>query len=142
MKQDVNILIEETQSHISQLLGRAEELKTAAMYEQRLLDALCVTKDELDQYKLKYEAKSVNLCKYINIEVVLQSGIWQPEQIEEKLREACEKDSKTLATFLREYEKLGYLNFHGDSKTKILETLRAHFPSMRRYGYNTFAAYF
>ena len=142
MNQDINILIEESRSHIAQLMGRAEEMKMAAEYEQRLLNALCATREELDKYKQKYDARSMNLCPYIHIEGILKNGIWQPEQIEEKLRQACEQDSKALATFLRENEKLGYLDFHGDSKTKILKTLRAHFPSMRQYEYNTFATYF
>lgn len=142
MKSDVDILIEESRSHIAQLLGHAEEMKTAAHYEQRLLDALCSARGELDDYKRKYEANSVSLCPYIDIEGLRATGIWQPEQMEEKLREASKQDSKTFASFLRENEKKGYLNFHGDSKAKVFETLRAHFPSMRQYGYNTFATYF
>ncbi len=142
MKSEVDILMEDARSHISRLLGHAEELQTAAKFEQRLLEALCSTKEQLDAYKRKYEARTLNLCTYIDVEKVQEAGIWQPEQIEEKLREACERDSKTLATFLKDFEKKGYFNFHGDPKTKILKTLRAHFPSMRQYEYNTFATYF
>ena len=142
LNHEVDILIEESRAHIAQMLGHAEEIKSAAMHEQRLLEALCQAKDELNDYKRRYEAQTISLCPYINIEGVQQTGIWQPEQLENKLREACEQDSKTLANFLKENEKKGYLDFHGDSKTKILENLRAHFPSMRQYGYNTFATYF
>ena len=142
MNQDLDILISETSSHIAQMLGHSEELKSAAMHEQRLLDALCVMKGELDDYKKKYDGNRMSLCSYINIEAVLKAGIWQPEQIEEKLRQTCEKDSKALAKFLRDYEKMGYLDFHGDSKKKILETLQEHFPTMRHYEYYTFATYF
>ena len=142
MDQDLDILVNESRSRIASLLGRAEELKASAQHEQRLLDALCDVRSQLDQYKQKYEATNTSLCPYINIEGLLATGVWQPQQFEEKLREACEQDSNTLAVFLRENEKKGYLNFHGDSKTKVLETLRAHFPSMRRYSYNTFATYF
>ena len=142
LKPDVHILIEESRSHISQLLGHAEEMKNAAMHEQRLLDALCSTMDELNDYKRRYDAQSISLCPYINIEGLQRTGIWTPQQFEQKLREACEQDSKTLANFLKENEKKGYLDFHGDTKIKVLKTLRAHFPSMRQYEYNTFATYF
>ena len=142
MEPDVDILIDESRSHIASLLGRAEELKGFALHEQKLLDALCSARNQIDDYKRKYEASSIAVCGYINQEGLAKTGIWDAQQFEQKLREACEQDSKTLAAFLRENEKKGYLNFHGDSKTKILETLRVHFPSMRRYGYNTFANYF
>ena len=142
MDEDLNILINESRSHIAQMLGRAEELKACAEHEQKLVDALCSAQDQIDHYKRKYEARNVSLCAYIQIEGLRATGIWQPEQFEDKLREACEQDSKTLASFLRENEKKGYLHFHGDSKTKVFKTLRAHFPSMRRYEYNTFATYF
>ena len=122
LKPDIDILIEESRSHIAQMLGHAEEMKNAALHEQRLLDALCMTRGELDEYKRKYDAQSISLCPYINVEGVQQTGIWQPEQLENKLREACEQDSKTLANFLKENEKKGYLDFHGDSKQKILNT--------------------
>ena len=142
LDRNIDILIDESRSHIASLMGHAEELKTAAMHEQRLLDALCDARSQLDEYKRKYEATNTSLCPYIDIEGLLATGIWQPQQFEQKLREACEQDSNTLAVFLRENEKKGYLNFHGDSKIKVLETLRAHFPSMRKYSYNTFATYF
>ena len=142
MDQDLDILVNESRSRIASLLGRAEELKASTQHEQRMLDALCEVRKQLDQYKQKYDATSTHICPYIDIEGLLTTGIWQPHQFEDKLREACEQDSNSLATFLRENEKKGYLNFHGDSKTKVLETLRAHFPSMRRYSYNTFATYF
>lgn len=142
MNEDLDILIEESRSHIASLEGRAEELKSFARQEQRLLDALCASRAEVDHYKRKYEAGAVSLCTYIDIEGLKATGVWQPQQFEQMLREACAQDSNALATFLRENEKKGYLNFHGDSKTKVLETLRSHFPSMRKYGYNTFATYF
>jgi hypothetical protein len=138
----LDILIEESRSHIAQMLGRAEELKAFAEHEQRLLEALCRAQDEIDGYKRKYEAGNTSLCAYIHMEGLQATGIWTPDQFEAKLREACEQDSKTLSTFLRENEKKGYLNFHGDSKIKVFESLRTHFPSMRKYGYNTFATYF
>lgn len=139
---NLNILIEESRSHIAQMMGRAAELTACAEREQKLVDALCMAQNQIENYKRKYEAGNISLCAYIQIEGILNTGIWQPEQFEQKLREACEQDSKTLATFLRENEKKGYLHFHGDSKTKVFETLRNHFPSMRKYGYNTFATYF
>ena len=142
MDQNFDILIDESRSHIASLIGHAEELKIAAKHEQRLLDALCDARKQIEDYKRKYEGQSLSLCPYIHIEGLLDTGIWTPQQFEQKLREACEQDSKTLANFLKENEKKGYLDFHGDSKTKVLETLRTHFPSMRQYGYNTFATYF
>ena len=81
-------------------------------------------------------------CYYLNIEQIKDSDIWKPSDIEDKLRQACEADAKTLATFLKKYTDLGYLDFHGDSKKKILVTLQEHFPTMRKYSYQNFANYF
>ena len=142
MDDDLHILKEETRSRIASMLGRAEELTMAAKHEQKLLDALCRMEDKLDGYIRKYEGNTTSLCPYICLEGLAATGIWQPQQFEDKLREACSLDGKALAAFLRENEKRGYLNFHGDSKSKILDTLREHFPTMRKYGYTNFSTYF
>ena len=142
MDESLNILIEESSAHIVQIKGRIAELEAFAQREQKLVEALRQAQEKIDSYKRKYEAGSVSVCVYIDIEGLQATSIWTPEQFEQKLREACEQDSKTLANFLHENEKKGYMNFHGDSKRKIYDTLHAHFPSMRKYRYNTLATYF
>lgn len=57
-------------------------------------------------------------------------------------REAAESDAKTLATFLKKYRQMGVLDFHGYSKKQIFKCIRAYFPTMRKYGYDNFVAYF
>jgi hypothetical protein len=37
---------------------------------------------------------------------------------------------------------MGVLDFHGYSKKQIFKCIRAHFPTMRKYGYDNFVAYF
>lgn len=142
MDQDLDILIDESRSRIASYLGRVAEYESFARHEQQMLDALCHVRGRLEEYQRKYDGTSASLCVYINIEGLKATGIWTPEEFEEKLREACEADVKILVAFLRENEKKGYLNFHGDKKTKVLKTLQEHFPTMRRYKYNNFAAYF
>lgn len=142
MDQDLDILIEKSRSIIATSLGWAAEYKSRAQHEQQMLDAICHLRGKVEEYQRKYEGTSSSLCVYIDIEGLRKTGIWTAEEFEEKLREACEQDVKILVAFLRENEKKGYLNFHGDKKAKVLKTLQEHFPTMRQYKYNNFAAYF
>ena len=93
-------------------------------------------------YEPVVQAQMGKRCRYIDADVLNSKGVYTPEEFDKMLCKACEGTGKTLGTFLRKYEKLGYLDFHGESKRKILEHLQECYPSMRRYKYNNFIAYF
>lgn len=82
------------------------------------------------------------LCAYLVPEKIAEMGIATPEQVEAEMRGEAEKDAKHFAAWLRKKEKAGILHFHGDTKKQILMTLQEHFPTMKRYTYNNFIAYF
>jgi len=81
-------------------------------------------------------------CSYLDVDAIKQVGIWTPAQIQEQLERASEKDANEFVAFLRDMEKKTYLNFHGDNKRKVYETLRAELPMMREYSEKNFYAYF
>lgn len=81
-------------------------------------------------------------CVYIDIDAIKRAGIWTPAQIQEQLEKASEKEAKEFVAFLRDFEKKTYLNFHGDNKRKIYNTLRAQLPMMRAYSEKNFYSYF
>ena len=93
-------------------------------------------------YEPVMRAQMGERCRYIDVDALNKVGIHTLEQFEKMLCQACESTAKELGLFLRKYEKLGYLDFHGESKKKILAHLREFCPTMRRYNYNNFAAYF
>lgn len=81
-------------------------------------------------------------CRYLDSEAIRRTGIWTPAQVQQKLEEASEKDAKEFVAFLRDFERKGYLCFHGESKRKIFQTLRQQLPMMRNYSEANFYAYF
>ena len=81
-------------------------------------------------------------CRYLDPETIRRTGIWTPAQVQQKLEEASEKEAKEFVAFLRDYERKGYLCFHGESKRKIFQTLRQQLPMMRNYSEANFYAYF
>ena len=81
-------------------------------------------------------------CPFLVTEKLTELGLYTPEQFENMFREAAESDAKTLAAFLKKYRQMGVLDFHGYSKKQIFKCIRAHFPTMRKYGYDNFVAYF
>jgi hypothetical protein len=81
-------------------------------------------------------------CRYIDKDKLAQTGIHTEEQFTTMLRQACEQDAKTLGAFLKKYYKMGYLDFHGDSKKKIYDHLKACFPGAIKYSYPNFTQYF
>ena len=83
------------------------------------------------------EGKTV--CLYIDCDA-LRKGAYTSDEFEKMLCHACESDARSLGAFLKKYGEIGYLDFHGDSKRKIWKTLQEHFPTMRRYSYQNFAA--
>ena len=82
------------------------------------------------------------ICAYLVPEKIAEIGICTMEQAEAELKAESEKDAKHFAAYLRKKEKAGILHFHGDTKKQILITLQEHFPTMKRYTYNNFIAYF
>ena len=81
-------------------------------------------------------------CRYLDIEAIKNAGIWFPAQVQEQLEKASEKDAKEFVAFLRDYERKKYLNFHGEGKRKVFNTLRAELPMMRKYTESNFYTYF
>lgn len=81
-------------------------------------------------------------CVYLDIDAIKRAGIWTPAMVQEKLEKTSEKEAKEFVAFLRDFEKKTYLNFHGDNKRKIYNTLRAQLPMMRSYSEKNFYFYF
>lgn len=87
-------------------------------------------------------AQMGELCRYIDVDALNKSGVYSLEDFDRMLRKACESEGKVLGKFLHKYEKIGYLDFHGESKKRIFLHLRESYPSMRPYKYSNFAANF
>ena len=81
-------------------------------------------------------------CRYIDINALHREGIYSLDEFEKMLRKAAESTASTLGKFLHKYEKIGYLDFHGESKKNILNHLEECYPTMRKYKYKNFAANF
>lgn len=81
-------------------------------------------------------------CVYLDIDAIKRAGIWTPAQIQEQLEKASQKEAKEFVAFLRDFEEKTYLNFHGDNKRKVYNTLRAQLPMMRPYSEKNFYSYF
>lgn len=93
-------------------------------------------------YEPVVHAQMGDVCRYIDIDALNKSGVYSLDDFDRMLRKACESEAKVLGAFLRQYKKIGYLDFHGENKKKILEHLQACYPTMRRYKYPNFAANF
>ena len=81
-------------------------------------------------------------CPFLVPEKLTELGLYTLDQFETMFRKAAEDDAKTLAAFLKKFRKLGVLDLHGYSKKQIFNRIKVYFPSMRRYGYDNFVAYF
>ena len=81
-------------------------------------------------------------CPFLVPDKLTELGLYSLEQFETMFREAVENDAKTLAAFLKKYRQMGVLDFKGYSKKQIFTYIRAYFPTMRKYGYDNFVAYF
>ncbi len=90
-------------------------------------------------YEPVVQAQMGERCRYIDADVLNSKGAYTPEEFEKMLCKACESSAKVLGTFLRKYEKLGYLDFHGENKKQVLQHLRECYPTMRKYKYGHFA---
>ena len=90
-------------------------------------------------YEPVVQAQMGKRCRYIDADVLNSKGAYTPEEFDKMLCKACESSAKVLGTFLRKYEKLGYLDFHGENKKQILKHLRECYPTMRKYKYGHFA---
>ena len=81
-------------------------------------------------------------CPFLVTEKLTEIGLYTPEQFENMFREAAESDAKTLAAFLKKYRQMGVLDFKGMDKKQIFAKLQGYFPTMRRYSYRNFIAYY
>ena len=81
-------------------------------------------------------------CSYLDLDAIIKKGLQTPENLQLQLEKASEKDAKEFVAFLRDLEKKNYINFHGDNKRKIFQTLRAELPMMRDYTEGNFYFYF
>ena len=90
---------------------------------------------------VQYEEVPV-YCIYLDIDAIKRAAIWTPAMVQEQLEKSSEKEAKEFVAFLRDFEKKSYLNFHGDNKRKIYNTLRAQLPMMRSYSEKNFYSYF
>ncbi len=92
-------------------------------------------------YEPVMRAQMGKRCRYIDVDA-LNKGAYSLEEFEKMLCQACESEAKVLGAFLKKYQKIGYLDFHGESKKKIHTHLREFCPTMRPYKYNNFSANF
>lgn len=99
------------------------------------------THNQTDAEDVEYE-EVLTYCTYLDIEQINASGIRKPLEVQQMLEEASTRDAKVFAKFLRDFERLHYLNFHGHTKRKVFNTLRAELPMMRRYKESNFYAAF
>jgi len=81
-------------------------------------------------------------CPFLVTEKLTELGLYTPEQFENMFREATESDAKTLAAFLKKYRQMGVLDLKGMDKKQIFAKLQESFPTMRRYSYRNFIAYY
>ena len=93
------------------------------------------------QYEPVVRAQMGKRCRYIDVDA-LNKGAYKLEEFEKMLCQACESEAKVLGAFLKKYHKIGYLDFHGENKKKILAHLKEFCPTMRPYKYNNFTANF
>ena len=93
-------------------------------------------------YEPIVQAQAARKCKYIDEDALAKTGTYSYNEFEKKLEQACQGTAKSLGEFLRKYERIGYLDFHGDSKRCIYEYLQAYFPEMRKYGPKHFSENF
>ena len=93
-------------------------------------------------YEPVMRAQMGKRCRYIDIDALNKGGVYTLEEFEKMLCQACESEAKVLGAFLNKYRKIGYLDFHAESKKKIFSHLHEFCPTMRPYKYNNFAANF
>jgi len=101
-----------------------------------------ITDLSMQLYAPVVHAQMGEICRYIDLDALNKSGVYSLENFDKMLRKACESEAKVLGDFLRKYEKIGYLDFHSESKKSILLHLRECYPTMRPYKYSNFAANF
>lgn len=87
-------------------------------------------------------AQMGEFCRYIDLDALNKSGVYTLEDFDKMLRKACESEAKVLGDFLRKYEKIGYLDFHSESKKSVFLHLKECYPTMRPYKYTNFAPNF
>lgn len=85
---------------------------------------------------------SKDYCEYIHRENLREQGLYSLDEFEQMIANAVKLPSTQFAEFLKRYRDQGNLDFHGHSIIQIYEYFRSHYPQMRAYKYNTFAAAF
>ncbi len=93
-------------------------------------------------YEPFVRAQAGTVCRYIDLDTLNREGLYSLEEFDKKLRQAAESEARVLCDFLHKYEKIGYLDFHSESKKHIFMHLQECYPTMRQYKYNNFAANF
>ena len=81
-------------------------------------------------------------CEYIHRENLREQGLYSLDEFEQMIATAAKQPAPQFAKFLKRYQKQGNLDFHGQDKKQIFDSLRKHFPEMREYDYPNFAAAF
>lgn len=127
---NTTLLLEHTQKAMKAHWGNEDRLKWRQYYRS----------DDYLTEQIAQEIQKVRDFDYICMDRLEQYGLISYEAFMEEFRYAAEKDAPTLARFMRKYEQLGILNFHGDTKKNILAKLQAYFPTMKHYEYKNFTA--
>lgn len=127
---NTRLLYEYTQEAIKAHMGNSDR----QVWKQYYLS------DDYLSEQIAEEIQRVRNFDYIRMDRLEEYGLISYESFIEEFRYAAENDAPTLARFMRKYEQLGILNFHGDNKKIIFTKLQAYFPTMKQYGYKNFAA--
>ena len=69
-------------------------------------------------------------------------NLYSMSEFETMYRKAATADAPALAEFLKQYKKLGVLDFGRLNKKQIFDKLKAFFPDEIQYLYNNFITYF
>ena len=142
--------IRQMQSFVCTLPLEQDRQQFLALINELSKQVVCASNDlAICEYRISEASKQLyepviaaqagECCRYIDTEAVANST-YSLSEFEKKLQQACESEAHVLGQFIHKYTKIGYLDFHGESKKKIFCTLREYFPTMRQYGYRNFAA--
>ena len=144
--------IRQMQSFVSAIPAEADKQRFTSMLYELSEHVVSVSNElavceyrisELSRQRFEpvIDAQAGTHCPYIDPDALV-NGAYSVEEFEHKLQQACESEAQVLGMFLHKYAKIGYLDFHGESKKKIFARLKDYFPTMRQYGYRNFAAAF
>lgn len=98
-------------------------------------------KVEEEKEQIDAEREAPKTCRYICAEKIQKVGARSVEEYVQMIGDAC-THADTLGKILMQGRDLGYLNFHGESKSAIFQHLKECFPGKIKFGYVNFTQYY